>query len=195
MLPKRLLEPKRSEYQTEFLRKNSRIRGEIDSLLDIQSRYYTLNQQWHDDVWRLNQRHHARCQNLYRDRQAVTSGIPRFWLRAMKNNPIIAQRIHHRDEPALSYLCDVRVEFMDKGVTGFRILFDFDDNPFFSNSTLVKEFLYGRSLLEDDIYGQWPYKRADGCAINWNANQNRTDIPAGRLNNFRRFRLSYYLRS
>jgi nucleosome assembly protein 1-like 1 len=192
MPTKQFLEPRCSEYQSQFLQRNSIIGGKICGLLNLQSRYEALNEQWNDDVWKLSQRYHARCQKIYQDRQAIINGTKRcatpshaggihqFWLRAMKNNPIVGRRIAPRDEPALSYLCDVRVEFMDRGVTGFRVLFDFDENPFFSNSTLVKEFIYERTHLDGDIYGQWPYKRADGCAINWKPGQNLAEILGGR---------------
>lgn len=198
MPTKQLSEPRYDEYQYQFLRKNPNIKEEISSLLNLQSRYHELNQQWNDDMWRLSQRHHARCQTIYQDRQAVingtkrstapypANGIPQFWLRAMKNNPTVARRIQPRDELALSYLRDVRIEFTDSGVTGFRIIFDFDRNPFFTNSTLMKTFTYEHTPLEDDIYGQWPYKRADGCAISWKLGQNLTDILAGRSSNSRR---------
>jgi nucleosome assembly protein 1-like 1 len=153
-----LPEPGRNQYQSEFLQKNPAVAGPVRSLLDLQSRYFALNQQFQDDMWRLEQQHYARCQSLFRDRGAIVNstkkgalystaavnsyrtspapanGIPHFWLQAMKNNPRIAKWIHPRDEPALSYLRDIRVEFMDNNVTRFRILFDFDENPFFSDA-------------------------------------------------------------
>ncbi|KAL2760875.1 hypothetical protein ACRALDRAFT_1078581 [Sodiomyces alcalophilus JCM 7366] len=201
-----LSERNRSEYQSEFLQKNPPVAGPVSNLLDLQLRYYALNQQFQDAVWQLEQQHYARCQSLFQDRQAVVvsghndtalhsdvagqqqgdggssspvpaRGIPFFWLRAMKNNPAIASWICESDEPALSYLRDVRTEFVDKeGITGFRIVFDFDKNPYFSNATLTKEFIYERDNPQDDIYGELLYAKAPGCAINWHPGHDLTEI-------------------
>ena len=94
----------------------------------------------------------------------------------MKNNPTVAGWIHNRDEPALSYR-DVRVGFADgKDVIGFKVVFDFDKNPYFSNAKLTKEFIYERDDPKGDIYGELLYSKAPGCAISWNPGQNLTNI-------------------
>merc|ERR1712000_586667 len=68
------------------------------------------------------------------------SGIPEFWLSAMKNQVSFAEMITDRDEAALKHLTDIRMEYLD--VPGFRIIFEFSPNDFFSNKTLTKTYYY-----------------------------------------------------
>lgn len=189
-----------NEYQSEFLQQNPTLAEPVGRLLDLQSCYLTLNKQFQDEMWKLEQQHYARCKSLFQDRVAIVNGtglgslrsntvvqshgtfkcpaagVPHFWLQAMKNNPCIAEWISPHDEPALSYLRDVRVEFLNENTSGFRILFDFDENPFFTNMTLTKDFIYEKETDQDDIYGELGYSKAPGCLISWRPGKDLTDI-------------------
>src|SRR5208282_4386258 len=65
------------------------------------------------------------------DSSEVVAGIPEFWLSAMKNQVSLAEMITDRDEAALKHLTDVRMEYLDK--PGFRLIFEFGENEFFTN--------------------------------------------------------------
>jgi nucleosome assembly protein 1-like 1 len=80
-------------------------------------------------------------------------GIPGFWLQAMKNNEDISMLITEADEEALKHLEDIRVEYLD-GMKGFRLVFVFAANDFFSQTELSKaytidNFLTGDTTLRD----------------------------------------------
>ncbi|TDZ14237.1 putative nucleosome assembly protein [Colletotrichum orbiculare MAFF 240422] len=70
----------------------------------------------------------------------LVSGIPEFWLSAMKNQISLAEMITERDEAALKHLIDIRMEYLDK--PGFRLIFDFAENEFFINKTITKTYFY-----------------------------------------------------
>jgi len=91
-------------------------------------------------------------------------GVPDFWLRALKNNPTLEQYIMTEDEAALKYLQNIGLEHLDDN--GFRIVFEFDENPFFTNKVLKKTFLYERD--PKDCTGQLYFKEAQGDDIHWN---------------------------
>jgi hypothetical protein len=44
------------------------------------------------------------------------------------------------DIEALKFLQDIRVELLHGETEGFRLLFDFSENPYFTNVTLTKEY-------------------------------------------------------
>merc|ERR1711939_694990 len=67
-------------------------------------------------------------------------GIPEFWLSAMKNQVSLAEMITDRDEAALKDLTDVRMEYLDK--PGFRLIFEFAENEFFTNKIVTKTYFY-----------------------------------------------------
>ncbi|KAF4120140.1 nucleosome assembly protein 1-like 1 [Geosmithia morbida] len=90
------------------------------------------------------------------------AGIPEFWLSAMKNQVSFAEIITDRDEAALKHLTNVRMEYLD--VPGFRIIFEFAPNEFFSNKTLTKTYYYQSEM---GYGGDFIYDHAEGDKIDW----------------------------
>lgn len=97
------------------------------------------------------------------------AGIPEFWLSAMKNQVSLAELITDRDEPALKLLTDIRMEYLEK--PGFRLIFEFADNDFFSNKTITKTYFYQE---ENGYGGEFIYDHAEGDKIDWKAGRDLT---------------------
>ncbi|KAL9093313.1 MAG: hypothetical protein Q9165_004054 [Trypethelium subeluteriae] len=96
-------------------------------------------------------------------------GIPEFWLSAMKNQISLAELITDRDEAALRHLSDIRMEYLDK--PGFRLIFEFAENEFFTNKTITKTYFYQE---ENGYGGDFIYDHAEGDTINWNTGKDLT---------------------
>ncbi|KAF7875047.1 hypothetical protein EAF04_002219 [Stromatinia cepivora] len=90
------------------------------------------------------------------------AGIPEFWLSAMKNQVSLAEMITDRDEAALKDLTDIQMEYLDK--PGFRLIFQFADNEFFTNKTITKTYFYQN---ESGYGGDFIYDHAEGDKIDW----------------------------
>jgi len=99
----------------------------------------------------------------------VVSGIPEFWLSAMKNQISLAEMITDRDEAALKHLVDIRMEYLDK--PGFRLIFEFSENDFFTNKTITKTYFY---QTESGYGGDFIYDHAEGDKIDWKAGKDLT---------------------
>lgn len=97
------------------------------------------------------------------------SGIPEFWLSAMKNQVSLAEMITDRDEAALKSLTDVRMEYLDK--PGFRLIFEFAENEYFSNKVITKTYFYQN---ESGYGGDFIYDHAEGSKIEWAAGKDLT---------------------
>jgi len=103
------------------------------------------------------------------DNAAPAKGIPEFWLSSMKNQVSLMEMITETDEPALRALTDIRMEYLDK--PGFRLIFEFAENEFFTNKTLTKAYFY----QEDVGYGgDFIYDHAEGDTIKWNPGKDLT---------------------
>lgn len=96
-------------------------------------------------------------------------GIPEFWLSAMKNQDSLAEMITDRDEEALKDLVDVQMEYLDK--PGFRLIFQFAENEFFTNKTITKTYLYQN---ESGYGGDFIYDHAEGDKIDWKEGKDLT---------------------
>lgn len=99
---------------------------------------------------------------------ADMKGIPEFWLSAMKNSSL-AETITDRDEEALKFLTDIRMEYLDR--PGFRLIFEFSENPFFTNKTISKTYFYQE---ENGYGGDFIYDHAEGDKVDWKPNQDLT---------------------
>lgn len=97
------------------------------------------------------------------------SGIPEFWLSAMKNQVSLAEMITERDEEALKHLTDIRMEYLDR--PGFRLIFEFSENEFFTNKTITKTYYYQE---ESGYGGDFIYDHAEGDKIDWKADKDLT---------------------
>jgi nucleosome assembly protein 1-like 1 len=96
-------------------------------------------------------------------------GIPEFWLSAMKNQVSLAEMITDRDEAALKDLTDIRMEYLDK--PGFRLIFEFAENNFFTNKTITKTYFYQN---ESGYGGDFIYDHAEGDKIDWKTGKDLT---------------------
>jgi nucleosome assembly protein 1-like 1 len=97
------------------------------------------------------------------------SGIPEFWLSSMKNQISLAEMITDRDEEALKHLTDIRMEYLEK--PGFKLIFEFADNIFFTNKTISKTYFYQN---EAGYGGDFIYDHAEGEKISWKADKDLT---------------------
>lgn len=97
------------------------------------------------------------------------SGIPEFWLSAMKNQVSLAEMITDRDEAALKFLTDVRMEYLDR--PGFRLIFEFAENEYFTNQTVTKTYFYQE---ESGYGGDFIYDHAEGDKIEWKSGKDLT---------------------
>ena len=96
-------------------------------------------------------------------------GIPEFWLTAIKNQISLAELITDRDEEALRSLTDIRMEYLDR--PGFRLIFEFAPNDFFTNKSISKTYFYRE---ENGYGGDFIYDHAEGEKIDWKAGKDLT---------------------
>lgn len=99
---------------------------------------------------------------------ADMKGIPEFWLSAMKNSSL-AETITDRDEEALKWITDIRMEYLDR--PGFRLIFEFAENEFFNNKTITKTYYYQE---ENGYGGDFIYDHAEGDRIDWKPGKDMT---------------------
>lgn len=96
-------------------------------------------------------------------------GVPEFWLTAMRNEPTLTELITDEDVDALKSLVDIRMEYLSR--PGFKLIFEFASNDFFTNKTLSKTYFY----QDEPAYGgDFVYDHADGDKIQWKADKDLT---------------------
>lgn len=98
-------------------------------------------------------------------------GVPGFWLRALTNHSMLADLIHERDLPAFEFLSDVRSTSHEED-NGFKLEFEFAENPYFTNKVLTKEYDIG----DASEAGEAVLRDVKGTVIEWKEGKNLCEV-------------------
>lgn len=123
----------RGDYDAE----TQRALEEIDS---CQNEIDQLNEKASEEILKVEQKYNKLRKPYYEKRNDLIRKIPNFWVTAFVNHPQISAVLDEEEEECLHYLTKLEVEEFDDIKSGYRIKFHFDENPFFENDVIVKEF-------------------------------------------------------
>ena len=110
---------------------------------------------------------------LPKDVEPSSSGIPEFWLTALRTHVPLSALITDRDAECLKSLTDISVEYLptSESQLGFKLLFHFQPNEFFTNTVLEKTYLYQKEV---GYFGDFAYDGAIGTKIDWKEDKDLT---------------------
>lgn len=135
-------------------------RAVVDQLQVLQKSRDKFEIAYNKELNELRAKYDALYRPVYEERLAIlsapvsgeygTPSLPQFWLTAMKNNSTLRAVIEAQDEPILAYLTNIECEYLVPAKQeSYRITLTFDENPFFSNKTLSKQ--YNMKLVDGEI--------------------------------------------
>ncbi|CAL8072252.1 unnamed protein product [Orchesella dallaii] len=103
------------------------------------------------------------------------SGVPEFWLHVLRNVDRLSEMVHDADELVLKHLTDITMEVTNEPM-GFKLLFHFSPNEYFSNSVLIKSYEMKCEVDPRDPFGfEGPeIINCTGCTIDWKEGKNVT---------------------
>ncbi|XP_033260065.1 protein SET-like [Orcinus orca] len=111
--------------------------GHID---EVQNEIDRLNEQASEEILKVEQKYNKLCQPFFQKRSELIAQIPNFGGATFANHPQVSALLGEEDEEALHYLTRVEVTEFEDIKSGYRIDFYFDENPYFENKVLSKEF-------------------------------------------------------
>ncbi|KAI1732848.1 nucleosome assembly protein (NAP) domain-containing protein [Ditylenchus destructor] len=115
----------------------------LEEIDKVQSEIDALNESASEEILKVEQKYNQLRKPHFENRNSLIKSIPNFWVTAFVNHPQISRIITEDEEECLHYLTKVEVEEFDDIKSGYRIKFIFDQNPFFENTEIVKEFQLG----------------------------------------------------
>jgi template-activating factor I len=115
----------------------------LEDIDQCQNDIDSLNEKASEEILKVEQKYNKLRKPHYEQRNELIRKIPNFWVTAFVNHPQISAILDEDEEECLHYLCKLEVEEFDDIKSGYRIKLHFDDNPFFGNKVLVKEFFLG----------------------------------------------------
>lgn len=113
---------------------------EIDA---CQNEIDALNEKASEEILLTEQKYNKLRKPYFSKRNTITEKIPNFWVTAFVNHPQISAILDEDEEECLQFLNTVNIEEFDDIKSGYKITFGFNENPYFTNDTLVKEFHLG----------------------------------------------------
>lgn len=102
-----------------------------------------LNETASEEILKVEQKYNKLRKPFYEKRNDIIKRIPNFWVTAFINHPQISGILEEEEEECLHFLAKLEVEEFEDIKSGYRIHFHFDENPYFENTTLTKEFQLG----------------------------------------------------
>ncbi|CAG8453779.1 12047_t:CDS:2 [Acaulospora morrowiae] len=77
---------------------------------------------------------------IYEKRRKVFEKIPDFWTTVFVKHPIVGTYLDYNDNEVIRHVKDLIIERDEKDLETYKIILTFSENPYFSNTELVKEF-------------------------------------------------------
>jgi len=115
---------------------------EIDA---CQNEIDALNEKASEEILKVEQKYNKLRKPFFEKRNELIRKIPNFWVTAFVNHPQISAILDEEEEECLHFLTKLEVEEFEDIKSGYRIKFFFDENPYFENDVIVKEFHLGSS--------------------------------------------------
>uniref|UniRef100_A0A0K8TTM3 Putative dna replication factor/protein phosphatase inhibitor set/spr-2 n=1 Tax=Tabanus bromius TaxID=304241 RepID=A0A0K8TTM3_TABBR len=122
-----------NEDESEILEQIDACQNEIDA----------INEKASEEILKIEQKYNKLRKPFYEKRGEIIKRIPNFWVTIFINHQQISGILEEEEEECLHALTKLEVEEFEDIKSGYRINFHFDENSYFENKTLTKEFHLG----------------------------------------------------
>ncbi|XP_012783046.2 protein SET-like [Ochotona princeps] len=122
------------------LSKGEKEQEAMEHIDEIQNEVDTLYEQASKEILKVEQKYNKLHQPFFQKRSELIAKIPHFWVTTFVKHPRVSLQLGEEDEEVLRYLTRVEVTEFEEILSGYRIDFYFDENPYFKNKVLSKEF-------------------------------------------------------
>ena len=129
----------------------------LQPTLDLQKQRNDLFLTFLDELRALEYKYDQQYAPLYDQRAEIVKNSPQFWLKAMRNNPMISTMIFEQDEELLKFLINIS-HISEPTSDNFTLEFHFAPNTFIENTVLSKKYFMG---ADDEV------EKGEGTEIKW----------------------------
>ncbi|KAL1492833.1 hypothetical protein ABEB36_011015 [Hypothenemus hampei] len=138
---KKLKRMSESDRTTEYDHATQKVLEDIDA---IQNQLDSINEKASEEILQIEIKYNRLKKPHLEKRGQLIGNIPNFWATAIMNHPDISNLFSSQEEEdCLQHVSKIEVNDFDDIHSGFYIKFYFDENPYFDNPVLTKEYLLG----------------------------------------------------
>ncbi|XP_063556805.1 protein SET-like [Gorilla gorilla gorilla] len=111
----------------------------IECIDEVQNEIDRLHEEASEEILKVEQKYDKLCQPFFQKMSELIAKIPNFGVTTFVKHPQVSALLEE-DEEALRYLSRVEMTEFEDIKSGYRIDFYFDENLYFENKLLSKEF-------------------------------------------------------
>ncbi|XP_030746326.1 protein SET [Sitophilus oryzae] len=138
---KKLKRISESDRISEYDHATQKTLEEIDA---IQNELDTINEKASEEILQIERKYNRIRKPHFEKRNQLINSIPNFWVTAMMNHPDLSNLFSgQEEEDCLHHLTKIEIEDFEDIMSGYYIKFYFDENPYFENAVLTKEYHLG----------------------------------------------------
>ncbi|GAU26037.1 hypothetical protein TSUD_224980 [Trifolium subterraneum] len=126
---------KREETDGEFVLS-------IEKLKEIQDELKKINEEATDKVTEIKQKYNEVSKPLYDKRNNLIKYVPNLWLTVFSIHPDLNSLLSEKDHEIFKHLSSLEVEDHQDVKSGYSITFNFNPNPYFEDTKIVKYFTF-----------------------------------------------------
>lgn len=130
----------------------------LEAIDNCQNEIDALNEKASEEILKVEQKYNNLRKPFFQKRNEIIQRIPSFWVTAIVNHPQISGILEEEEEECLQFMQKLDVEEFEDIKSGYRIHFHFDEeNPYFENKVLTKEFNLGSSGGRFCFWNRWKW--------------------------------------
>lgn len=137
----------------------------IEQIDQVQTHLDRLNEMASEEILKVEIKYNKQRQPHHQKRSELIAKLPQFWITVFLNHPQLSSIIEHDDEAVLYHLKSLEIEDSEDIRSGYSIKLTFENNPYFENEVLVKEFNISEACEAT----------SKSTAIKWKPGKNFTD--------------------
>ena len=129
---------------------NEEISETLELIDSCQNDIDALNEKASEEILKVEQKYNKLRKPCFEKRGELVKKIPNFWVTAFINHPQVSGILDEEEEECLHHWTKLEVEEFEDIKSGYRINFHFEENPYFENKVLTKEFHLGTGGAENN---------------------------------------------
>jgi len=139
---------------------DEKVQKVLESVGKVEEELEKENEKQAQEILAIETKYNKAKRPAYVKRSKLFEEIPGFWKQALSNHPIVGHCIDENDDKILEHLKALDVTFVDDN-GGFKIELTFNENPFFTSTSLWKQVKFSDDEGVDVTTQEIAWKTSD----------------------------------
>jgi len=116
-----------------------------EEMQKVQDKIEEIEEEFDSKVLELQAQFNLKKKPFFESRNVIIQKLPNFWFQAFTHHRALEFMLQPEDEDIFKSLASIAVEEKEDIRSGFKIIFTFQENPYFSDTSLWKEVAFAEN--------------------------------------------------